>query len=178
MCVCEHVCLCVPVFVRACVCVCVYLVFLCARVCSCVCVRVCACVCVCVCHSVCATVCVCGGAYFDFKAYRTKETNLIRKPRSRCEDPRISNYSDLSFADRVFLLFGRNHMWVLCKADLSHTPTPSKKWRDYFKTDGGGARPPWKLPPPTVPTHRFRGVNTPLWEGPTLLVLVRNALGL
>ena len=103
--------------------------------------RVCVCVRarVCVCHS------VCGGTYFDFKAYRTKETNLIRKPRSCCEDPRISNYSDLSFADRLFLLFGRNHIWVLCKADLSHTPTPSKKWRDYFKTDGGGVCKPGLL---------------------------------
>ena len=99
------------------------------------------CVCVCACVRVCVTLCV-WGTNFDFKAYRTKETNLIRKPRSCCENPRISNYSDLSFADRLFLLFGRNHIWVLCKADLSHTPTPSKKWRDYFKTDGGGARPP------------------------------------
>ena len=80
-----------------------------------VCVRVCVCVCVresvraCVCACVRVWVCVWGGI-FDIKAYRTKETNLIRKPRSCCENPRISNYSDLSFADILFLLFGRNHM--------------------------------------------------------------------
>ena len=79
------------------------------------------CVCVCVCACVCVTLCV-WGTNFDFKAYRTKETNLIRKPRSCCENPRISNYSDLSFADRHFLLFGRNHIWVLCSGPFFKIP--------------------------------------------------------
>ena len=42
--------------------------------------------------------------------YRTKETNLIRKPRSWCQNPRMSNCSDLSFADILLLFFSRNHI--------------------------------------------------------------------
>ena len=42
--------------------------------------------------------------------YRTKETNLIRKPRSWCQNPRMSNCSDLYFADILLLFFSRNHI--------------------------------------------------------------------